>query len=121
MDSIIIKGLRLFGFHGVHDFEKEKGQNFELDIKLWLDLSAPCSSDNVENTVSYSDVIKKVSQAFGAYKCDLIEKAAQAVADVILNEFPAVSECEVLLKKPEAPVKAEFEYVAVEIRRKRNG
>lgn len=121
MDSIIIKGLKLFGYHGVHDYEKENGQCFELDIKLRLDLSRPCGSDNVEDTVSYSDVIKKVSQVFISEKFNLIEKAAQKVADAILEKFSAVSECEILLKKPEAPISADFQYVAVEIRRKRDG
>lgn len=121
MDSIIIKGLKLFGYHGVHDYEKEKGQNFVLDIKLWVDLSVSCKSDNLENTVSYSEVIKKVSRVFTSEKYDLIEKAAQRVTDSIFEEFPEVGECEILLKKPEAPINADFRYVAVEIRRKRNG
>ena len=51
----------------------------------------------------------------------MIEKAAQVTADTVFGEFPAVTECEILIKKPEAPIKADFSYVGVEIRRKRNG
>ena len=121
MDKIIIKDLKLFAFHGVNEEEKINGQSFVLDITLWADLEKPCKSDDVEDTVSYSSVIKKVREVFTAEKYDLLEKAAQVVCDTIFATFEKVIECEVLLKKPEAPIKADFSYVAVEIRRTRNG
>lgn len=121
MDTIIVKGLKLFAYHGVNEEEKINGQNFILDIKVWLDLSVPCESDNVNDTVSYAKIIKKVRTVFTAEKYDLLEKAAQIVSDAVFEEFPEVVECEILLKKPEAPIKADFDYVAVAIRRKRNG
>ena len=120
MDKIIIKDLKLFSYHGVNEEEKINGQNFVLDITLWADLSKPCKSDDVYDTVSYSHVIKKVREVFTAQKYDLLEKAAQVVSDAIFDTFGAVKECEILLKKPEAPIKADFSYVAVEIRRKRD-
>lgn len=121
MDTIIIKDLKIYAYHGVHAEEKAKGQNFILDINLVVDLSVPCKSDCVEDTVSYSDVIRRVIQVFTSEKYDLIEKAAQITADAILDEFPKIDECEITLKKPDAPIKADFGYVAVKIRRSRNG
>ncbi len=120
MDKIIIKDLKIFAFHGVHDEEKSNGQQFILDIVVWLDLKKPGVTDNVNDTVSYSEIIRKVSDVFTAQKYDLIEKAAAVVMDAVFCEFPSVAECEILLKKPDAPIKADFSYVAVEIRRKRN-
>ncbi len=119
MDKIIIKDLKLFSYHGVNEEEKINGQNFVLDITVWVDLEKPCESDNVDDTVSYAKIIKKVREVFTAEKYDLLEKAAQAVADAIFESFEKVQECEILLKKPEAPIKADFSYVAVEIRRER--
>lgn len=121
MDKIIIKDLKLYAYHGVHDEEKIQGQDFIFDITLYLDLSVPCSTDNVNDTVSYSEIIRTVRKVFLEEKYDLIEKAAQKVADAILKNYPQVCECEILLKKPDAPIKADFDYVAVEIRRARNG
>ena len=51
--------------------------------------------------------------------CDLIEHAASRVAAAILAAYPPVTEVTVRLAKPEAPVDAEFEYMAVEITRSR--
>ncbi|MBQ6899086.1 MAG: dihydroneopterin aldolase [Clostridia bacterium] len=119
MDKIIIKDLKLFAYHGVNDEEKINGQNFVLDITVWADLAKPCVSDNVDDTVSYAKIIKKVREVFTAEKYDLLEKAAQVVSDAIFDSFDKVQECEILLKKPEAPIKADFSWVATEIRRKR--
>lgn len=41
MDKIMIRGLRVFAYHGVNPEEKEKGQPFELDITLEADLRRP--------------------------------------------------------------------------------
>ncbi len=119
MDKIIINGLKLYAYHGVNPEEKEDGQFFVLDITCFLDLQKPCHSDNVEDTVSYAQVIKKVRAAFLQEKYDLLEKAAQVVADTVLENFPAVESVNVLLKKPQAPVKADIAYTAVEITRNR--
>ena len=53
-----------------------------------------------------------------AEKNDLIERAAQRVAEAVLADFP-VEAVTVLLKKPRAPIAADFDYVAVEITRRR--
>lgn len=54
MDKIIIKGLRLFAYHGVNPEEKEQGQDFVLDIAVSVNMNRACSSDDVEDTVSYA-------------------------------------------------------------------
>lgn len=119
MDKIIIKDLKLYAYHGVNPEEKIEGQNFILDIICKTDLKKPCQSDNVEDTVSYAQIIKLVKRVFVAEKYDLIEKAAQVVADAILDTFDKIEKVEITLKKPEAPIKADFGYVAVEIKRER--
>ena len=121
LDKIIITDLHLFAYHGVNIEEKIHGQNFYLDIVGYADLISACRSDDIDDTVSYSKMVKRASYAFTAEKYDLIEKAAQEVADILLREFPKLQAVDVTVRKPEAPIKAEFESVAVSIRRERNG
>ena len=120
MDAVIIKDFTLYAYHGVNPEEKENGQPFVLDITAELDLSVPCATDRVEDTVSYAQIVKRVRAAFTAEKFDLIERAAQVTADCILDAFPRICAVEVTLKKPEAPVQADFAYMAVRIRRTRD-
>ncbi len=120
MDKIIIKGLNFFAYHGVNPEEKEQGQNFIFDIVLHVNINEACRSDNVEDTVSYAKVVKTVRRVFCSEKYDLLEKCAQVVADAIFEEYPAVFVVEITLKKPQAPVKADFDYMAVNIVRSRD-
>lgn len=120
MDKIIIKDLKLYAYHGVNPEEKIEGQNFVFDIECSADLSAPCETDDVNDTVSYAHIIKLVRKVFTAEKYDLLEKAAQVVADAIFENFDKIEKVIVTLKKPEAPMKADFGYVAVKIKRERD-
>ncbi len=119
MDKILIRDLKLFAYHGVNPEEKRDGQNFCFDIDLSVNMTKACYSDDVNDTVSYAKVIKTVRRVFTAEKYDLIEKAAQITADAILEEYPDVFTVDITLKKPEAPMKADFGWVGVSISRGR--
>ena len=88
MDKIYIRGLRVYAYHGVEETEKEKGQPFELDITLEADLRRPGATDDLNDTVNYSKVTKRVLAVMQAEKNDLIERAAQRVAEAVLADFP---------------------------------
>lgn len=119
MDKIIVRNLKLFCYHGVNPEEKQDGQNFVFDIEAKVDLSLPCTTDNVDDTVSYAKIIKTVRRVAQSEKNDLIERVAQRIVDEIFSEFDKVSSLIVTVKKPEAPIKADFDYVAVSIERSR--
>ena len=119
MDKIIVKDLKLFCYHGVNPEEKIDGQNFVFDIEADVDLSNPCISDDVKDTVSYAEIIKTVRKVAQSEKNDLLERVAQRVADELFANFSMIQALKILLKKPEAPIKADFSYVAVEIVRTR--
>ncbi len=114
MDKIIIKGLKLFAYHGVNPEEKVDGQNFYLDITVTLDAHKAKKTDDVNDTVSYAKIVKTVRAVFCEKSYDLIEAAAYNVCVRVLQEYSMLESITVLLKKPEAPIKADFEYVAVE-------
>ena len=119
MDKIIIKGLRIFAFHGVNPEEQEEGQFFVLDIEAQTSLGRASESDDIADTVSYAKMIKCAKRVFAAEKNALIERAAGRVVDALLDEFGALCSVTVRCRKPDAPIKAEFDYVAVEITRAR--
>lgn len=121
MNRIFIKGLEVFAYHGVNPEEKRDGQRFVLDITLHAELSKAELSDNLDDTVNYAAVRKTVTRLMTDRSFDLIERAAAYVADGILAEHNKVERVEVILKKPDAPMNAVFDYVAVEVIRERVG
>ena len=120
MDKIIIKGFKVFAYHGVNPEEKVSGQNFVLDITAYKNLKRAGNTDNIDDTVSYAKILKTAVKVLNEDKYDLLEKVAQRVAQQIFLEFNSIESVDICLKKPEAPIKSEFDYVAVEIFRTRD-
>lgn len=121
MDRILLKGLEVFAYHGVNPEEKREGQRFVADVSLAADLSRARRSDRLEDTINYAAVRKAVQGALTGASYDLLERAAQAVCDRLLAEFPQARAVTLRLKKPDAPMDAVFEYAAVEITQEREG
>ncbi len=115
MDKIYIKGLKVFAYHGVNPEEKRDGQEFELDITMYADLSAPRKSDNLEETINYAAARKLITKTMQEKSYDLIERAADEVANRLLEGFTKIEKVKVLLKKPNAPMSCEFDFVGVEV------
>jgi dihydroneopterin aldolase len=70
--------------------------------------------------VSYSNVVACATAAFKDANYRLLERAAGAVADSILNAFPKISVVKVTVHKPHAPIAAIFEDVGVILTRSRS-
>lgn len=119
MDEIYIKGLKIFAYHGVNPEETENGQEFELDITMYADLSLARTSDNLDDTINYAAARKTINTAMTDKPYKLIERAAEEVASRLINSFDKLLKVDVLLKKPNAPMSAVFDYVAVKITKTR--
>lgn len=115
-DRIELDGLEAYGYHGVYDFEKEKGQKFIVDLVVWTDFSAAASSDEIGETISYVDLADIAVAVVEGPSLDLIETLAATVADRI-NALPGVLAVEVTVHKPDAPIHHPFTDVRVVARR----
>jgi dihydroneopterin aldolase len=87
MITVELRGLRLFGRHGVHAHEKENGQDFLFDVDL--EVGERGSSDRLEDAVDYRDLARAVQEVSDARSYDLLEALANAVADELLRRFAA--------------------------------
>lgn len=103
MDSIQVSGIRAYGYVGYLPEEKVLGQWFEVDLTLWVDLSAAGISDDLTDTVDYREAIAIVKEQITTAKFDLVEKLVSAIADKILS-LEKVSQVQVKLSKPAAPI-----------------
>jgi dihydroneopterin aldolase len=115
-DSITLTGLRITAHHGVFDFERENGQEFVIDVTVWLDFRAAASGDDLAHTIHYGELAVDVADAVRRDPVDLIETLAERIADVVLAH-EAAERVRVTVHKPQAPIEIPFADVSVQIER----
>lgn len=116
-DFIKIQNLKIFAYHGVLEEEKKTGQEFFVNLKLYMPLRKPGLSDALEDAVNYDEVCTLVTEVFTKEVYDLIEKTAEKTVEALLNQFPALEAVEMELRKPSAPITCAPEDVSVNIYR----
>jgi 7,8-dihydroneopterin aldolase/epimerase/oxygenase len=117
-DRISLLGLRAFGYHGVLPEEREQGQEFVADAVLWVDTSEAAGTDDLSRTVDYATLAGRLAAVIAGEPVALIETLAQRLAAECLSA-ERVSEVEITVHKPGAPVGVPFGDVTVTIRRRR--
>jgi len=118
-DRIILRNIRLEGRHGVHEYELETPQPFEVDIELLLNLQPAGIDDDLAKTIDYGRIYDVVRQIVESTSFHLLEALAEAISHEILAEFPAV-EVGVRIRKPAVQLGGPLDYAGVEIWRRRS-
>ena len=85
MITVEVRELRVFGRHGVHEEERERGQDFVFDVEL--DVGERGTSDDLAEAVDYREVARIVQGVNDTRSYDLIEALATAVADALHERF----------------------------------
>lgn len=117
-DRIELRGLTVRGNHGVFDHERRDGQDFVIDLTVWLDLTAAAASDDLADTVDYGGLAQKAHDIVAGPPRDLIETVAAEIADDVMND-QRIEAVEVVVHKPQAPIPLTFSDVAVVAHRSR--
>ncbi|WP_101772218.1 2-amino-4-hydroxy-6-hydroxymethyldihydropteridine diphosphokinase [Peptostreptococcus faecalis] len=116
MDTINIKGIEFYGYHGVLDSEKKLGQMFSIDCVIGLDTSI--SGDDINNTVNYGDVSLKIVEFCKNNAFDLLEALVNNLSKYLLKTYPLIEELTVTVHKPHAPIATKFDDVSLTVTRK---
>jgi len=101
LDKIYIRKLRTRCILGIFPEEREKAQEVELNVTLYADLRQACRSDDINDTVDYKGVKMRILELVENSGFFLVERLAQAVADICLD-MPHVEAVSVTLDKPGA-------------------
>lgn len=101
MDTIYIEDLRVDTVIGIYDWERNIRQTVRLDLDMDYDIRAAAASDDVELTLDYKTVCKRVIGFVEAAEFYLVETLAERVAALVLDEFP-VPRIQVRVDKPHA-------------------
>jgi dihydroneopterin aldolase len=122
-DRIELRGLTVRGHHGVFEHERRDGQDFVVDITVWVDLAAAAGSDDLADTLDYGELAQRAADIVAGPPRNLIETVAGEIAEGVMSDarVHAVEAVEVVVHKPAAPIPLTLSDVAVVARRSRRG
>jgi dihydroneopterin aldolase len=112
--KIQIKGLRVYGYHGVLDHERQDGQYFIVDATIVINSDRASSTDDIINTVSYAEIANLISENVRNNPVNLLETLSQRLADeVLFAASPWAKKVKITVSKPDAPIDLYFDTVRV--------
>ncbi|HWG00281.1 MAG TPA: dihydroneopterin aldolase [Trebonia sp.] len=83
-DTVSIKDLSVSAVIGVYDWERETEQTLVFAVDMAADVARAAASDAIADALDYSAVAATVRDVVTAGKFQLIETAAQRVAERLL-------------------------------------
>jgi len=87
MDIIFLRGLEIETIIGIYEWERELKQTVLLDLELATDIRKAAASDDIEHTIDYKAVAKRLIGFVENSEFFLVETLAEKITEIILNEF----------------------------------
>ena len=87
MDIIFLGGLQIETIIGIYDWERETKQTVIVDIEMAYDIQKAAETDDIQHTLDYKAVSKRIIAFVGGSSFFLVEKLTVEIAHIILNEF----------------------------------
>ena len=87
MDIIFLNDLKIETIIGIYDWERETKQTISLDLEMATDIQKAAETDDIENTLDYKAVSKRLITFVEESEFLLVERLAEECAQIILKEF----------------------------------
>jgi dihydroneopterin aldolase len=117
-DILFVEDIRFYGHHGATAAEQEVGAWFSVDVELALDLTPGALSDDLEATVDYGQVVRRVVGLATEQRVHLIERLAGLLTEALLREYPT-REVTVRVRKVTPPLDGVAAVPGVQMKRSR--
>lgn len=114
MSLIRIEGMSFYAGHGCFEEEQAIGTRFRVDLTMRVDTSKAEQSDELNDTVNYSDVYQVVKREMNC-PSHLLEHVAHRIVKSVLHSFVAVEEVSVKVSKLNPPLGGQMDAVSVEL------
>jgi dihydroneopterin aldolase len=115
VDRLVLRGMAFTGRHGARPAERELPSRFRVDVELEADLRQAGASDDLRDTIDYTQAHALVRQVVEGEPVNLLETLAERIASRLLGLERVRSAVVRVAKRP--PVDGEFASFEVEVRR----
>lgn len=87
MDIIFLGGLKIETIIGIYDWERTTKQTVILDIEMAFDIQKAALTDDIQYTLDYKAVSKRIVAFVEQSRFFLVEKLTEEIATLIRSEF----------------------------------
>ncbi len=96
--KIAVEGIRVHGYHGVYEIEQQEGNEFEIDVYLFMQHNKALESDLLDQTVNYQDVYDIVLERM-QLRVNLLEHLCHEIGQKLLDKYDSVEKVCVKVSK----------------------
>jgi dihydroneopterin aldolase len=89
MDIIFIDDLRISTLIGIYPREKVAAQTVEISLQIGTSTAGAGASDDIGDTIDYAVVVDRLRSELAARHFNLLEKLADYIASLLLDDFGA--------------------------------
>ena len=100
-DTIFLHDLRIDTVVGIWDWERRIRQTVSIDLEMGADVREAAAHDDIEHTLNYKGVSKRIQSFVRDSAFQLVETMAERIAELVLTEFD-VPWVQVKVNKPGA-------------------
>ena len=89
MDIIFIDELRLSTLIGIYPRERVVPQTVEMSLQIGTSTASAGASDDIVDTIDYAVVVERLRSELATQHFNLLEKLAEYVAGLLIEQFGA--------------------------------
>lgn len=101
--TIELEGMEFKAYHGCLEREKVVGNDFVVDFRGEMDMSAAAESDDLRDAVNYAEIYEVIKEEM-ARPSDLLEHVTGRIVKALEEKFPQFISFSVRVSKKRPPV-----------------
>ncbi|MBC7945939.1 MAG: dihydroneopterin aldolase [Burkholderiales bacterium] len=89
MDIIFISEHKFETLIGIYEWERKVPQTIQLDLEIGVPGGRVVATDEIGDTIDYGAVTRRIEESLGQQHFLLLERMAEHVASLVIDEFRA--------------------------------
>lgn len=118
MGTVSIRELRISCIVGIYPHERKREQDLYLDVDMDFDFARVAASDHLADTVDYTEVATELTNFIRAERFQIIETLGHRACELVLEKWPFLQRCRMVIRKPAAVPNAQGAVVTVSLERR---
>ncbi|MCS7018014.1 MAG: dihydroneopterin aldolase [Cytophagales bacterium] len=119
VDTIALRGLIFYAYHGYYAEERALGNRYGVDIEVRTDLRRAAASDQLADTINY-ETLYAIAQEAVVQPAQLLEHIGERIAKQIFEQFAGALQVKITVRKYNPPIGGICRAAEIILQRKRH-